>query len=213
MEAAGFLVGAYAFLTQSDGALQAAHLLATAPGLTVYAGDWERNDVSGAPAATKAQVIAFAQHMHAATGRWPLVYGSNVPREQATAPDEILSKCPLWTARYASHPEPLPGAWSDWLFWQYTSSGTIPGIARAVDRNKYQGAKEQLRAWWEGTTMDAAHPKIVKEPEALVVDCHAEVLNGVTRCDLRPLAEACGYDVHPEHLDDTGRIYLKPKTA
>ncbi len=49
----------------------------------------------------------------------------------------------LWVAHWTSGPAPLvPAAnWSGngWTFWQYTSSGTVPGIIGRVDLNRYNG--------------------------------------------------------------------------
>ena len=49
----------------------------------------------------------------------------------------------LWVAHWTSGPAPLvPAAnWSGigWTFWQYTSSGAVPGISGRVDLNRYNG--------------------------------------------------------------------------
>ena len=57
---------------------------------------------------------------------------------------------------------------------------------------------------------DARYPRIVLEPGGVIVRCNAELVDGVTRCDLRALAEAVGLEVHGEHLDERNAIYLKP---
>ncbi len=49
----------------------------------------------------------------------------------------------LWVAHWTSGPAPsVPGGnWggTGWTFWQYTSSGTVPGISGRVDLNRYNG--------------------------------------------------------------------------
>jgi hypothetical protein len=49
----------------------------------------------------------------------------------------------LWVAHWTSGPAPgVPGGnWggTDWTFWQYTSSGSVPGITGRVDLNRYNG--------------------------------------------------------------------------
>jgi lysozyme len=49
----------------------------------------------------------------------------------------------LWVAHWTSGPAPsTPGGnWggAGWTFWQYTSSGAVPGIAGRVDLNRYNG--------------------------------------------------------------------------
>ncbi|MFL5708929.1 MAG: glycoside hydrolase family 25 protein [Chloroflexota bacterium] len=50
----------------------------------------------------------------------------------------------LWVAHWttASDPTVPGGAWgaNGWTFWQYTSSGVVPGIAGRVDLNRYNGS-------------------------------------------------------------------------
>ncbi|HEX6867480.1 MAG TPA: glycoside hydrolase family 25 protein [Candidatus Limnocylindrales bacterium] len=49
----------------------------------------------------------------------------------------------LWVAHWTTSSDPtVPGgAWgaNGWTFWQYTSSGVVPGIAGRVDLNRYNG--------------------------------------------------------------------------
>src|SRR3954452_1229763 len=50
----------------------------------------------------------------------------------------------LWVAHWttASDPTVPGGAWgaNGWTFWQYTSSGVVPGIAGRVDLNRFNGS-------------------------------------------------------------------------
>lgn len=68
------------------------------------------------------------------------------------------------------------------------------------------------------TTNSRTRPTVVLLPEAATIECNAEVKNGVTRVDLRPLVEALGYRIH-NHLRDQGKLYLErddkvqPETA
>lgn len=55
--------------------------------------------------------------------------------------------------------------------------------------------------------------KIVLLPGSQVIDCRPEVDAGVTRCDLRPLAEGLGYEVIAEHLSTQRKIYLRGRDA
>lgn len=48
-----------------------------------------------------------------------------------------LTNYPLWVAQYEVE-EPTPnGNWSNWVGWQYTDVGEIPGISGYVDRDKF----------------------------------------------------------------------------
>lgn len=35
---------------------------------------------------------------------------------------------PLWIAANGTADPPMPAGWGAWTFWQYTSTGTVPGI-------------------------------------------------------------------------------------
>ncbi len=50
--------------------------------------------------------------------------------------------------------------------------------------------------------------KIVLLPGSTVVDCDAALDGGTVRCDLRPLAEAVGAEVH-DHIADERKVYLR----
>jgi lysozyme len=53
----------------------------------------------------------------------------------------------LWVAQWnVALPHPLPAGWTDWSFWQDTDSGSVPGIAGAVDLNWWNGTLQDLRA-------------------------------------------------------------------
>ena len=51
------------------------------------------------------------------------------------------SRDPLWIANYTdSHGGPMPAAWSFYTFWQYRSSGSLPG-----DQDVFNGAYSELK--------------------------------------------------------------------
>ncbi len=58
-------------------------------------------------------------------------------------------------------------------------------------------------------SVPAGDPLIVLLPGSTEILCRARVESDVTRCDLRLLAEALGYEVIP-HLEDEGKVYLRP---
>ena len=39
-----------------------------------------------------------------------------------------FSSYPLWIAEYSSTPPTAPGDWDEWLFWQYSQSGSVDGV-------------------------------------------------------------------------------------
>ncbi len=55
--------------------------------------------------------------------------------------------CPLWLAAYVSNPNSyVPRAWSTWTFWQYTDTGSVPGISGNVDLDELNGTTATLNA-------------------------------------------------------------------
>ncbi len=78
------------------------------------------------------------------TGRSPIVYtGYYFWRDAVGNPTDIGERYRLWLPSYPTNPDsttftPLvPAGWSTWTFWQYTSSGSVPGIVGPVDVNRF----------------------------------------------------------------------------
>ena len=65
----------------------------------------------------------------------------------------------------------------------------------------------QLRARLTGDIGGAL--KVVLLPGSTVIDCRPAIEQGTARCDLRPLAEALGYEVIAEHLSTQNKLYLR----
>jgi len=82
------------------------------------------------------------------TGKAPLVYtGSNFWRDKVGNPTDIGADYRLMLASYPSNPSsatfrPLvPAGWGSWTFWQYSSTGRVPGI---------RGTTDLIRSCWLG---------------------------------------------------------------
>ena len=85
------------------------------------------------------QVLTFAQRVIARLGVAPLIYMSSSLTHQDWS-QVIAVGCRLWVAQYGANDgtpgtQPSSGAWPSWSMWQYSSSGTVPGIAGRVDVN------------------------------------------------------------------------------
>jgi lysozyme len=90
-------------------------------------------------------IQTFIARIHTLTGRPGIIYtGFYFWRDSVGNPTNNLN-CPLWLAAYVSDPTPyVPPAWSTWSFWQYTSSGSVPGVSGNVDRDAWNGSLTNL---------------------------------------------------------------------
>lgn len=150
--AAGVLHGAYQFFRPSDDPIAQADLLLSKIGNTIAVDDLPPVlDVEATDGETPSQVAAkvkqWVDHVSAALGRPPIIYtGYYFWRDSVGGADESAS--PLWHAQYTSAACPLiADAWSDWAFWQYTSTGSVAGIAGSVDVDRWNGDMASLTAF------------------------------------------------------------------
>ena len=86
----------------------------------------------------------FLGELERLTGRPPIIYvGYYFWRDAVGAPSDLASRYRLWLPSYPADPNsttfrPLvPAGWSTWTFWQYTSTGSVPGIVGNVDVNRF----------------------------------------------------------------------------
>jgi lysozyme len=85
----------------------------------------------------------------AATGRTPLVYSYPSWFSDVTFTDPALASYPLWIASLSNTCATVPDPWSTTVFWQYSFSGTVPGInaAGCTDLDRFIGDETQLIAF------------------------------------------------------------------
>jgi GH25 family lysozyme M1 (1,4-beta-N-acetylmuramidase) len=76
-------------------------------------------------------ISAFAAEIRARTGRAPIVYTPPSWWASCTGGSTAFGQATqLWVPDYTSSGHPwLPAGWTTWSLWQYTSSGTVAGIA------------------------------------------------------------------------------------
>lgn len=107
-------------------------------------------DLEDAKGLSPQQVIdwthRFLNSVQALTGRQPIIYTYPNFWRTAMANTAEFRDYPLWIASYNDTVGALPGGWDHWLFWQYTDSGTIPGIDGRTDINQFAGTADELRA-------------------------------------------------------------------
>lgn len=144
---AGVMRGAYHYFRPNvDAAKQAENFLRVArigPNDLPAVLDVETSDGVAGDALLRA-VRVWLDAVERATGKRPIVY--TYPdfwnRYAAGSPGDY----PLWIAAYSRAQPQLPIGWSSWTFWQYTSTGRVPGIDGDVDQNRFNGGSSQLAA-------------------------------------------------------------------
>ncbi|MFE8596331.1 glycoside hydrolase family 25 protein [Archangium violaceum] len=94
----------------------------------------------------------FSQGVEKALGRKPMIYTNHQTWQMSFCDHPYFVDHPLWLAQYTNHvTEPkLPPGWKRWLFWQYSESGTVPGISGAVDQSYFNGSVQELMALTQG---------------------------------------------------------------
>ena len=103
------------------------------------------------PAALADWLHRYLNTVQGLTGRRPIIYTYPVFWKTAMANTSDFSQYPLWIADYRGNPQPeVPGGWNTWTFWQYTSSGSVPGIAGPTDVNVYSGAQGPFNNYANG---------------------------------------------------------------
>lgn len=155
----GLLWGSYHFGTGDDGAAQAKFYLDTAQpqASELICLDFEDNSHSQM---TLSIAETFVQTVKSETNRYPVLYtGQSFIQEQlgSKKPNQtVLSNCPIWVARYSTQPPQLPPAFTNFAMWQYTDGTdgpgphTVPGVLNPLDRDKFNGSPDELKAFWVG---------------------------------------------------------------
>ena len=144
---AGVMRGAYHYfrpnvdpVTQAENFLRAARI---GPNDLPAVLDVETSDGVAGDALLRA-VRTWLETVERATGKRPIVYTyPDFWNRYASGP---VGPYPLWIANYGRDQPLVPIGWTDWTFWQYTSTGRVPGIVGDVDQNRFNGGRAQLAA-------------------------------------------------------------------
>jgi GH25 family lysozyme M1 (1,4-beta-N-acetylmuramidase) len=150
--AVGIIVGAYHFARPDggpgDAVAEADHFVATgrfARGDLLPVLDLEVSGGLSQPALVS-WVQTFMARVYERTGARGVIYVSPSFWKNYMGDTTLFATSGykvLWIAHWTTSSAPLTPAanWGShgWTFWQYTSSGSVPGIAGRVDLNRYQG--------------------------------------------------------------------------
>jgi GH25 family lysozyme M1 (1,4-beta-N-acetylmuramidase) len=78
-----------------------------------------------------AWLSAFVTTARSLTGQYPVIYTTADWWGTCTGRSAAFSADPMWVAAYGTASPPKPAGWRVWTFWQYSSGGTVPGVASA----------------------------------------------------------------------------------
>ncbi|MBI1270505.1 hypothetical protein GC174_08735 [bacterium] len=109
-----------------------------------------------------ARIEQWMNGVEATLGVRPMIYASPGFIDAYLGNSPALAKYPLWVAHWkpaGGSAEPsVPAPYQNWLVWQHSSEGSIPGIKGHVDLNFFNGDRKTIIA----SALPA--PIIVEEP-------------------------------------------------
>jgi GH25 family lysozyme M1 (1,4-beta-N-acetylmuramidase) len=149
LKANGLVRGAYQFFRPSQSAEAQADIMIQALG---QLGDGDLPAVLDAETAdgqSSATIVSkmktWLDLVEQGTGRTPIIYTAVGFWGDLSGTGDFAGY-PLWVANYGVSCPYVPDTWAGWSFWQYTESGSVPGIAGGVDTNYFNGTLDDLLA-------------------------------------------------------------------
>jgi lysozyme len=90
------------------------------------------------------------RELEAHTGKKPIIYTDVSFHRDVLEGVTEFDGYPYWIRSTAAPPqEKYPGR--RWAFWQFTTTGRVPGITGNVDRNVFYGSESEFQGWLQGT--------------------------------------------------------------
>jgi GH25 family lysozyme M1 (1,4-beta-N-acetylmuramidase) len=99
------------------------------------------------PEGVTACVRACADLVEQEDGRKPIIYTARWFWDHNVLDSPDWSSYDLWVANYGVDSPTLPSGWDQWMFWQYSDHGQVPGIDAATDLNWFNGSYDDLLAY------------------------------------------------------------------
>lgn len=114
--------------------------------------EWNAHSKTCQKRPARAQILRdmkiFLDEMEKHYGKRPVIYSSvDFHRDRMVG---ALKNEQFWLRSVATFPNNIYDQRDDWVFWQYTAEGRVPGIRGDVDRNAFFGTKSQFRDWLNG---------------------------------------------------------------
>jgi lysozyme len=146
--AVGMPIGAYHFYRlAADPKAQADYFLSKIKGLKLdLPPSLDFEEQASLPQSTVAQNLKiWLDTVEAGVGRKPIIYTNAYYWNTYAGTPSWAKDYGLWVANYTSAPAPLiPKGWTNYLIWQYTDKGSVPGISADVDLDRFTGDEQAL---------------------------------------------------------------------
>lgn len=118
------------------------------------------------PQADGVWALHWLQHVQTISGHLPAFYSYLSYIEERLSGATALAVYPLGLADYSSQQPPVPAPWTQMHWWQYSSSGSVPGIPGLVDVNQFFGGSPNMTfipdGWLDsGTALSAPNGVIL----------------------------------------------------
>ena len=113
-----------------------------------------------ATATMSQRIFDWLTTVEAATGRVPIVYSYPSWFADVGFTDPKLASYPLFIATLGACAS-VPAPWTTAVFWQYSFTGTVPGVPGQVDLDRFFGTLAQLGSFANGSAdagADATSP-------------------------------------------------------
>jgi lysozyme len=163
MKSAGIVRSAYHFFhCDADPAAQATFFLgvmgALEPGDLPPSLDFE-DTTTCAPSTGIAMAIEWLDAVASATGTLPILYTSVNVLSQFQNTQSLAGHAQLWVASRGVTCPDLPAPFAAWSFWQYSLTGTAPGLPNSngmADLDQFNGDMSALLGLTVGGSADAS---------------------------------------------------------
>ena len=97
-----------------------------------------------APGVIAANIQTWTTAVANATGKPPIIFVGRYFWDNDVQSSAFASN-PLWVVQWTGSCPDLPAAWSTWLFWQHSYTGTVDGVSGQVDLDTFNGSEQQLK--------------------------------------------------------------------
>jgi GH25 family lysozyme M1 (1,4-beta-N-acetylmuramidase) len=150
IKAAGLTRGAYQFFEPGEDPASQADLMIQKIG-TLGSGDLPPAldvEVTDGQSATTiaAGIQTWVTVVQNATGRAPVIY-AGPGFWNSSVGSSIFGGDPLWVANWGVTCPNVPSGWNNWVFWQFSDQGSVPGIGAAVDLDEFNGSLADLESF------------------------------------------------------------------